>query len=49
VPVDLRHAEEIMAKHGLRAVRPLQPATMARIAKGVKRYVLDAASRSSST
>lgn len=34
---------EIMEKHGLRAVRPLQPATMARIAKGVKRYVLDAA------
>ena len=32
-----------MAKYGLRAVRPLQPATMARIAKGVKRYVLDAA------
>ena len=36
-------AEEIFAKHGLRAIRPLQPATMARIAKGVKRYVLDAA------
>ncbi|NEV79290.1 DNA methyltransferase [Rhodopseudomonas sp. BR0C11] len=36
-------AEEIMAKHGLRAQRPLQPATLARIAKGVKRYVLDAA------
>jgi DNA (cytosine-5)-methyltransferase 1 len=36
-------SEEIMAKHGLRAVRPLQAATMARIAKGVKRYVLDAA------
>jgi DNA (cytosine-5)-methyltransferase 1 len=36
-------AEEIMEKYGLRAVRPLQPATMARIAKGVKRYVLDAA------
>lgn len=34
---------EIMAKYGLRAVRPLQPATMARIAKGIKRYVLDAA------
>jgi len=34
---------EIMAKYGLRAVRPLQDATMARIAKGVKRYVLDAA------
>jgi DNA (cytosine-5)-methyltransferase 1 len=36
-------AEEIMAKYGLRAVRPLQPATMARLAKGGKRYVLDAA------
>jgi DNA (cytosine-5)-methyltransferase 1 len=36
-------AAEIMERFGLRAVRPLQPATMARIAKGVKRYVLDAA------
>jgi len=36
-------AAEIMAEYGLRAVRPLQAATMARIAKGVKRYVLDAA------
>lgn len=36
-------SEDIMRKHGLRAVRPLQEATMARIAKGVKRYVLDAA------
>jgi DNA (cytosine-5)-methyltransferase 1 len=36
-------SEQIMEKYGLRAVRPLQPATMARIAKGVKRYVLDAA------
>jgi DNA (cytosine-5)-methyltransferase 1 len=36
-------SEEIMAKYGLRAVRPLQAATMGRIAKGVKRYVLDAA------
>lgn len=36
-------SEEIMAKHGRRAVRPLQPATMGRLAKGVKRYVLDAA------
>jgi DNA (cytosine-5)-methyltransferase 1 len=33
---------EIMAKHGLRAVRPLQTATTTRVAKGVKRYVLDA-------
>ncbi len=36
-------AEEIMDRHGLRAVRPLKPATMARVARGVKRYVLDAA------
>lgn len=33
---------EIMAKHELRAVRPLAVATMARIARGMKRYVLDA-------
>jgi DNA (cytosine-5)-methyltransferase 1 len=36
-------SDEILAKYGLRAIRPLQLATMARIAKGVKRYVLDAA------
>lgn len=36
-------SKEIMAKYGVRAVRPLAKATMARIAKGVKRYVLDAA------
>jgi len=36
-------SEEIMAKLGIRAVRPLAENTMARIAKGVKRYVLDAA------
>jgi DNA (cytosine-5)-methyltransferase 1 len=36
-------AAEIKARYGLRAVRPLQEATMSRIAKGVKRYVLDAA------
>jgi DNA (cytosine-5)-methyltransferase 1 len=36
-------SEEIMAEYGIRAVRPLAEATMARIAKGVKRYVLDAA------
>lgn len=35
-------SEEIMAKHGVRAIRPLADNTMARIAKGVKRYVLDA-------
>ena len=33
---------EIMAKHGLRAVRPLADATMSRVARGMKRYVLDA-------
>jgi len=33
---------EIMAEHGLRAVRPLADATMSRVARGVKRYVLDA-------
>ena len=36
-------SEEIMAEYGIRAVRPLADATMARIAKGVQRYVLDAA------
>jgi DNA (cytosine-5)-methyltransferase 1 len=36
-------APEIMAKHALRAVRPLKPNTLARVARGVKRYVLDAA------
>ena len=35
-------AEEIMAKHGLRAVRPLRDATMRRIARGVMRYVIEA-------
>lgn len=34
-------SEEVMAKLGLRAVRPLARATMARVARGVKRYVLD--------
>ncbi|AWI85146.1 DNA methyltransferase [Alloyangia pacifica] len=33
---------EIMAKHGLRAVRPLAVNTLARVAKGLRRYVLDA-------
>lgn len=33
---------EIMARHGLRAVRPLADATLARVARGLKRYVLDA-------
>lgn len=34
--------DEILAKHGLRAVRPLADNTMARVARGMKRYVLDA-------
>ncbi|RVG72483.1 C-5 cytosine-specific DNA methylase [Sinorhizobium meliloti] len=33
---------EIWAKHQLRAVRPLAEATLARVARGMKRYVLDA-------
>ncbi len=33
---------EIWEKHQLRAVRPLADATMARVARGMKRYVLDA-------
>lgn len=36
-------ADQIKQKFGLRAQRPLADATMARIARGVKRYVLDAA------
>ncbi|NKM69190.1 C-5 cytosine-specific DNA methylase [Rhizobium laguerreae] len=36
-------SSEIMAKFGLRAIRPLADATMARVARGTKRYVLDAA------
>lgn len=35
-------SEQIMEKHGLRAVRPLAGNTMARVARGMKRYVLDA-------
>jgi DNA (cytosine-5)-methyltransferase 1 len=35
-------SDQIMAAHGLRAIRPLKPNTLARIARGVKRYVLDA-------
>lgn len=35
-------SEAIQQKHGLRAVRPLADATMARVARGTKRYVLDA-------
>ena len=33
---------EIMNKHALRTVRPLADNTMARVARGMKRYVLDA-------
>ncbi|MGO7044361.1 DNA cytosine methyltransferase [Rhizobium johnstonii] len=36
-------SSEIMAKFSLRAIRPLADATMARVARGTKRYVLDAA------
>lgn len=36
-------SEQIMAEYGIRAIRPLAENTLARIAKGVKRYVLDAA------
>ena len=36
-------AEEIKAKHGLRAIRPLADNTLRRIARGVQRYVIDAA------
>lgn len=35
-------SEEIMGKHGLRAVRPLKDATLNRIARGVMRYVVKA-------
>lgn len=34
-------AEEIRAKYGIRAVRPLASKTMARIARGIKKFVLD--------
>jgi DNA (cytosine-5)-methyltransferase 1 len=36
-------SSEIMEKYGLRSIRPLADATMARVARGTKRYVLDAA------
>ncbi len=35
-------SDEIKAKHGLRAVRPLKDATLRRIARGVMRYVVEA-------
>ncbi len=34
-------AEEIKEKYGIRAVRPLAPKTMDRIARGIKKFVLD--------
>ena len=34
-------SEEIKKKYGIRAVRPLAPKTMERIAKGLKKFVLD--------
>ncbi|WP_223814394.1 hypothetical protein [Roseicitreum antarcticum] len=39
--LDLRHSPQIKALHGLRAVRPLAN-NMARIARGMRRYVLEA-------
>ena len=34
-------AEEIKEKYGIRAVRPLSPKTMERIARGLKKFVID--------
>lgn len=34
-------AEEIKARYGIRAVRPLAPKTLERIARGLKKFVLD--------
>lgn len=34
-------SEEIMAKYGLRAVRPLAEATLRRIARGIQKFVID--------
>ncbi|MDP2047588.1 MAG: DNA cytosine methyltransferase [Cypionkella sp.] len=34
--------DEVMAKHGLRSQRPLADNTLARIARGMKRYVIEA-------
>ncbi len=34
-------SEEIKEKYGIRAVRPLAPKTMERIARGLKKYVID--------
>lgn len=35
-------SEAIMQKHGVRSIRPLADNTLARVARGTKRYVLDA-------
>lgn len=35
-------SEQIKEKYGIRAIRPLADNTMARIAKGIKKYVIDA-------
>lgn len=37
-------SEEVRAEHGVRAVRPLAAPTLARIARGLQRYVLEAES-----
>ncbi|ABM28060.1 DNA cytosine methyltransferase [Nitratidesulfovibrio vulgaris] len=34
---------EIMERHGVRAIRPLSPNTLRRVAKGIQRYVVEAA------
>jgi len=34
-------SEEIMSKYGVKAVRPLAPKTMERIARGLKKFVID--------
>ncbi len=34
-------SEEVMAKYGIKAVRPLAPKTMERIARGLKKFVID--------
>ena len=36
-------SEEIKEKYGIRAVRPLAPKTMERIARGIKKFVVDSA------
>ncbi len=36
-------SEEIKGKYGIRAVRPLAPKTMERIARGIKKFIVDSA------